>query len=327
MSTWIDGAAREQLAQRRERLQAAIPPAVQSDHLKQLLQEVDDALERLDNGTYGLCEECHEAIETDRLLADPVLRYCLDHLSQGQQRALEQDLELASMIQGGLLPPRNLLLGDFQVAYYYEAAGPVSGDYCDLVSVPNRGFYFMLGDVAGKGIAASMLMAHLHAAFRTLIPLDLPLDQMLARASRLFCESTLPSQFATLVCGWASLNGDLEICNAGHPPPLLLKEGLVTRLDPTGLPLGMFCNEEFQPVRISMGKGDVLIVYTDGVSEADNRAGSEYGVERIGRKGAEHQRLPPQALLEALLEDHRLFRADRARRQDDLTLMAIQRVK
>src|SRR5438876_894777 len=83
----------------------------------------------------------------------------------------------------------------------------------------------LLGDVSGKGVAASMLMAHLQAMFRTLVSTKLPLDQIPERASRVFCESTLPTHYATLVCGKASPNGELEISNAGHLPPLLVHQG------------------------------------------------------------------------------------------------------
>jgi sigma-B regulation protein RsbU (phosphoserine phosphatase) len=91
-----------------------------------LLGEVDSALERMDKGTYGLCEVCHEDIETDRLMADPLTRFCLDHLTTDQQRALEADLELASKIQSALLPQRELRLPGWDFSYHYEAVGPTT---------------------------------------------------------------------------------------------------------------------------------------------------------------------------------------------------------
>jgi sigma-B regulation protein RsbU (phosphoserine phosphatase) len=87
----------------------------------------------------------------------------------------------------------------------------VSGDYCDVVDAGEEGLYFMVGDVSGKGVAASMLMAHLHAMFRSLISVGMPLKSMLAHASRVFSGSTLPTQYATLVCGRALPDGRVEI--------------------------------------------------------------------------------------------------------------------
>src|SRR4051794_39447597 len=99
---------RTQLLERRERLESAIAEFEEPTHLVHLLQEVDTALQQMDTGSYGLCEVCHDPIEEDRLTADPLLRNCLDHLTPGQRRALEQDLDLASQIQNGLLPKQSL---------------------------------------------------------------------------------------------------------------------------------------------------------------------------------------------------------------------------
>ncbi len=138
----------------------AIALAPQKAGFVGLLREVDSALERMAKGSYGLCEECHETIEQDRLLADPLVRYCLDHLTESQRAALQHDLDLASQVQRNLLPQVNLQAGGWDTSYYYAPLGPVSGDYCDLI--PSDGqLFFVLGDVSGKGVAASMLISSL----------------------------------------------------------------------------------------------------------------------------------------------------------------------
>jgi sigma-B regulation protein RsbU (phosphoserine phosphatase) len=148
---------RDQLLARRRRLESAPRPAELQDGIVQLLKEVDAALARMEAGTYGLCEACHEPLEKDRLLADPLVRLCVDHLTPNQRRALEQDLELASQLQRGLLPEANLTFGGWATSYHYRPLGLVSGDYCDLVVRENgsKNLFFALGDVAGKGVAAS----------------------------------------------------------------------------------------------------------------------------------------------------------------------------
>src|SRR5258706_10553499 len=191
-----------QLEDRKRRLEEAIALAPHNGGFAGLLHQVDSALERMTKGSYGLCLECHEPVEQDRLLADPLVRYCLDHLNQSQRTALQRDLDLASDVQRNLLPPKNLKAGDWETDYHYAPIGPVSGDYCDLI--PSDGhLFFVLGDVSGKGVAASMLMAQLHALFRSLIKMALPLGQMVSQANRVLCESALTGQYATVVCGLA----------------------------------------------------------------------------------------------------------------------------
>src|SRR5262245_51595405 len=122
-----DAALRKQLITRRERLHAAIPTVTNADRARELLREVDSALERMQAGTFGICEACHDAIENDRLLVDPLCRNCLDHLSPTEQRALERDLDLAYQVQRGLLPRPGLAPNGWRVAYQYEPLGAVSG--------------------------------------------------------------------------------------------------------------------------------------------------------------------------------------------------------
>ena len=193
MVTAIESVLREQLFDRRHKLEVAADGFKKTGEVTRLLREVDAALQGMEDGTYGLCDVCHDPVETERLLANPLARLCLDHLTPTEQRALEDDLALAAQIQTGLLPQPSQKIDGWEVAFHYQPAGLVSGDYCDLISSDDDSLHFVLGDVSGKGVAASMLMANLQAMFRTLISTKLPLDQILERASRVFCESTLPT--------------------------------------------------------------------------------------------------------------------------------------
>jgi sigma-B regulation protein RsbU (phosphoserine phosphatase) len=311
-----------QLEQRKRRLEAAIANAPQNAGLTGLLREVDSALERMDKGSYGICEECHDTIEQQRLLADPLVRYCLDHLTPPQLDALQRDLDLASELQHKLLPEAGLRAGHWETSYHYAPLGPVSGDYCDLIPADGQ-LFFVLGDVSGKGVAASMLMTQLHALFRSLTSMALPLGQIVTQANRVFCESVLAGQYATLVCGQAKPNGEVEIHNAGHLPVIIAGRGGVLRVESTGLPLGMFCEGDFSPTRVHLEPGDVMFLYTDGLSEA-RREEDEYGVDRVTRLVRQQSARPPDELISACLNDLRAFSAA-SPRQDDLTLLAIRR--
>ena len=320
----VDSALREQLVDRQRTVEQEIGRVGRTPDLDGLLTEVQGALGRVANGTFGICETCHDPIETDRLIADPLVRFCLDHLSASEQRALERDLDLAARIQRGLLPTADVRMFGWDISYRYQPAGVVSGDYCDYVVTDSGDLYFMVGDVSGKGVAASMLMSHLHAAFHTLIPLNLPLGHMMKTASGLFCESALPAQYATLVCGRASRAGELEITNAGHPPPLLITRQGVTRIDATGLPIGMFHNENFDVTHLRLGPDDTLLMYTDGVVEAEDGEGHEYGTQRFAGVAVEALNLELPALVHACLTDLAGFRSGTTR-SDDVTLVALRR--
>jgi sigma-B regulation protein RsbU (phosphoserine phosphatase) len=183
---------------------------------------------------------------------------------------------------------------------------------------------FLFGDISGKGVSASILMASLQAIFRSLHALGLPLGELLERGNRLFCESTMAHSFATLVCGRIAPSGTLEVVNAGHCPPLVVRGGRVETLPATGLPVGLFCTAEYASHTLALAPGDLLLLYTDGLSEARNRQGEEFGAERIasvlrGTGGASGP-----AVTRALIEELAAFQAGTAR-TDDLTVMALRR--
>lgn len=337
---------RVQLKERRERLETAVSQS-SSTALVDLLHEVDSALERMKSGTYGICETCHDDIEPDRLIADPLVRFCLDHLTTEQQRALENDLELAAQIQRTLLPPNGVQAAGWHFHYHWRPFAMVSGDYCDLIRSSSRPdeVWFFLGDVSGKGVAASMLMTHLHAMFRSLTSTgalpegtsmhyqpaashdaghSLSIEQMMSLANRVFCESIMAGQFATLVAGRATRSGEVEIVNAGHCPALVMKENSVTALGSTGFPLGMFCDGLATAQSMKLNPGETLFLYTDGLSETPNAAGGQYGDERLARFLTESQTLAPEELVAACLSDLGRFGSGAAP-ADDLTVMAIQR--
>jgi sigma-B regulation protein RsbU (phosphoserine phosphatase) len=318
-----DAVLRNQLLSRRQRLRAAMPQA-QTQKLAQLLEEVDSALERMDVGTYGICETCHEPIENERLMADPLSRNCLDHLSPSERRALERDLDLAFQVQQGLLPGTDRTIAGWNVAYCYEPAGPVSGDYCDLIALDGGTGVFMLGDVSGKGVAASMLMAQLHAIFRSLATVTRSVADLVAKANRIFCQGNPSSSFATLVCGHVDNHGNVEICNAGHCQPLHLTNGTVTCIESTSFPLGLFADGEYPTQRLKLAQGESLVLYTDGLSESFNESRKQYGAERLAGLLGRQVGLAPEKLLDLVLEDVKDFRGQTPQ-SDDLTIMVLRR--
>jgi len=292
--------------------------------VQRLLLEVDAALARMDAGTFGICETCHDAIEDDRLLVDPLCRNCLDHLSPAEQQALERDLDLAFQIQSGLLPKPDVAIQGWTLAYHYEPRGPVSGDYCDLILQEKGAALFFIGDVMGKGVAASMLMAQLYAIFRSIVGPEHTPHELFTRANPVFCEGTYSSHYATVVCGRIGSGGEVQICNAGHPLPLHVGRGGIASIESTGMPLGLFSEGNYHSLTINLEKGDSLLLYTDGLTEASNRAGEQFGASRLHEFLARQRACKPKELIGTLLQDLNKFRSNTPS-HDDLTVMIIQR--
>jgi len=315
-------AARPRILDRRARLQAAAG-SISAEYLDDLLAEVDAALQRIDNGTYGICEYCHDTIEADRLEVDPLARFCVDHLGEKELRAHEQDIELASRIQSRLLPSNDLPVEGWETHYEYQPAGPVGGDYCEAATECGQSLFFAVGDISGKGVAASLLMTHLSAILRSLMPLQLPLAELVARANRLFCESTLAAHYATLVCGRAGRD-EVELCNAGHCPPFHLRRDGAQRLDGAGLPLGLFSNVQYPVTHVRLAAGESLVLYSDGVTEALDPEGNEFGEERLAHSLRTCYGTSAEQLARSVLADAISFRAG-CRAADDVTLMVVRR--
>jgi phosphoserine phosphatase RsbU/P len=317
---------KQQLEDRRERLQEVVARVGPEADLVHLLTQVDQALGRLGSDDYGLCLVCKTSVDEKDLLANPLLPYCLCDLSPEQQRALEHDLGLARRIQLALLPNPDARSSHWDAHYRYEPAGPVSGDYCDLWSRAGEEgtLYFAMGDVSGKGVAAALLMAHLHAFFHSQPEGRMELGGLVQRANRLLLESTLPTHYATLVVGRANAAGEVELVNAGHCPPLVWRAGGLQTLPTTGFPIGLMEDKPFDSTRLTLAAGEALLLYTDGVTEARRGDGAEYGTERVEDVLETHGRADARHLVKHLREDLSDFLAG-APRSDDLSLLVIRR--
>jgi sigma-B regulation protein RsbU (phosphoserine phosphatase) len=321
-SAEFDSVLRGQLLDRRERLQKARDHVELEPDFTRLLNEVDAALARFDAGTYGLCETCHDPIESERLMADPLVRFCLGDLTQKEINSIQYDLMLASEIQKGLLPRTDGLSDNWTADFVYQPAGIVSGDYVDFIE-RNGELYFILGDVSGKGMAASILMSNLHAMFRALVPLGLPLSELMERANHLFCERTLANQYATLICGRLNQRGEVEFVNAGHLAPIIVNHEDCVALESAGLPLGMFCDSSFVASGAKLKSGETLLLFSDGVTEANDHAGAEFGSERLMETLRAALGFEPTDLLNNCLDAVGKFRLN-AERNDDLTMLALK---
>ncbi|MDP4176121.1 MAG: SpoIIE family protein phosphatase [Bacteroidota bacterium] len=320
------GDIRERLLDRKNHLMNLAQKFISTAEILRLIEEIDSALKRMTNGTYGLCEVCGDPIEPDRLKADPLLKVCLDDFSAEQQKNLENELSLAVKVQQNLLPTENISLPGWDIDYHYEPASIVSGDYCDLIIPDERSEnqYVIVGDVTGKGVAASMLMTHLHAMFHTLVPFNLKLSELMERINRVLCESTADDLFATLVLARAHKDGTIEISNAGHCLPILITESGAIEPGSNGVPLGILCQATYESTSFKMHRGDVLILYTDGLTEAMN--GDDcFELSRILQYQHEFRDMSPREIIETINAELSAF-LDGSVKSDDLTLMVLKKL-
>ncbi len=201
-----------------------------------------------------------------------------------EKQRLENELLIAREIQKGLLPASLPEIPNFDIAATNISSKQVGGDYYDVITLNSNCFMIAIGDVSGKGTPASLLMANLQATIRALIPLGLSLPELTCRVNNLINENTISGRFITFFWGILSAeDGILKYVNAGHNPPILVHtDGTCERLDKGGIILGIMKTAvPYLEGEVKFRKGDVLVCFTDGVSEAMNEFNEELGETTI----------------------------------------------
>lgn len=298
---------------------------VSEDGVQTRLEKLEEAIAKTEAHTFGLCTVCHEDVNADLLEMDFTACVCLDHFSDDQRRRLEQDLELSHKVQKALLPKEAPSIPGLRIAAFIQPAEIVGGDYFDFFRFKDGSYGIAIADVMGKGLPASMLVASLQASLRILVPdHDSPADVM-KRLNNLFCNNIHLIKFITIVL--ARYNPDtriLEYCNAGHNPPLHLHaaNGLaVTKLMPTGAAIGLTETMEYANEKVELQKGDSLLLYTDGATEARNASAEEFSENRLSQWLTANAHLEPKGLIDGIRNSLREFTGSKVL-QDDLTLVA-----
>ena len=243
-----------------------------------------------------------------------------------EKQRMEDELLIARDIQKGLLPSVLPVVPGIDIAAANFSSKQVGGDYYDVVPLDEHRYIVAIGDVSGKGTPAALLMANMQATIRALVPLQLSLSELTARVNNLMCQNTGGDKFVTFF--WGALdhrNRTLRYVNAGHNHPYLLHgDGSMQRLDKGGMILGVLETLiPYEEGEVVLREGDLLVLFTDGVSEAMNPANQEYGEERLeamvrgsGDQGA-------RALIEAIHRDIQAH-ADGAPQSDDITMMVLR---
>lgn len=285
---------------------------------------IETALGKLDNHTLGVCEICHGEIEPSLLEMDYTASICLRDLSDQERLRLESELEFIQVIQKALLPQQVPAIPGLDLAVFSRPAQIVSGDYFDFIEFQNGSHGLAIADAMGHGMPASLLMSTLQSALRTLAPEHDSPAEMLARVNRVFVHNSTFTAFVTaFLCRYDAQTQTLTFCNAGHNPPILFcpQSGEVSWLRPTGPAVGLPETFSIQEQQFACSLGDVLLFYTDGVTEATNAREEAFGPERLAKLVRQSAGLPAQILLRAVRWALYDFIGERPL-EDDITLIA-----
>ncbi len=247
-------------------------------------------------------------------------------LEVADRLSLKNDLEIAREIQKAMLPPGRFRAPGADVAGFSRPANTVGGDFYEILPLGDNRLVVAVGDVAGKGSPASLLMALLLAMMRTLTDERLDPGELISRLNVQVCRQSPGNRFITIFYAVLDLQtGELTYVNAGHTPPLLLRaEGAVERLTSGGVALGMFDGSRFETGRVPLQPDDLLAIYSDGITEAENPSGQpfdELGLETVLMAERRNNVAATCAAVVRAVERHR---AD-TRLADDLTLLLLRR--
>ncbi|RMI13920.1 MAG: hypothetical protein D6681_05570 [Calditrichaeota bacterium] len=244
-----------------------------------------------------------------------------------EKQRMEEELHLARTIQKQLFPRELPALPGYELFGYNRPSHQVGGDYYDVIPITPRQVAVAIGDVSGKGVPASLLMANLQSALRVMMAGTVPLTEVVQRLNRLIHQNTSMDKFITFFIGILDTERHtFQYVNAGHNPPYRVSDnGEIYPLEAGGLLLGVVPEAEYQSETISLAPGEVIFAYTDGVNEALNAQGEEFGDERLKQLLQKLVGHSVEAMSTRLLEAIDAFVGEEFQ-ADDITLLALRRV-
>lgn len=245
--------------------------------------------------------------------------------SRRQLARKEAELSFALEVQQALFP-RNLPDKEgLEFSAVCIPARGISGDYYDVMQFPDGRLVFAIADISGKGISAAILMANLQALLRTLAETGNP-SEVCGKLNQHLHQVTDASKFATFFYGeWNTSEHRLRYVNAGHNTPILLGSLSGTQLAEGGFPLGMFARAEFQTGEVMLERGDLLALYSDGITEATSSAGEEFGEARLQAQIEKNAGRPLSEIQAAILEAVRAWAGNEP--DDDMTLLMVRAIE
>ena len=258
---------------------------------------------------------------------DQTIRRVVRALTLGDDAERHFDLA-AQRIQHALLDVAIPEVNGFDIGVHAEPSRLVGGDYIDLHHIEKRALVFALGDASGKSLAAAMTALMLRYLVRGLLSAlgTNDLASVVSHVNTVVSDDLTDGSFITFMLGVYEADGSLRFVNAGHEPPLILRAGAlqVETIHAHGIVLGIQHGATFTDAACTLGRGDLLVVYTDGLTEATNERGELYTIDRLSQDLVEHRALPAQEVAEKLFETVRRYATGELR--DDATILVVRRV-
>lgn len=250
--------------------------------------------------------------------------YLIEELLEKER--MEEEMRLARDIQLRLLPQEIPSFKNIDLASLAVPSRQVGGDYFDITRLADERFLVAVADVTGKGVPAALLMANLQACLHVLLPMPMSIEEATTHINRVICENTSYDKFITYFHGiYHQKTGLFDYVNAGHNPPMLLRaDGSLELLETGGLLLGVMKDLAYERGTVRMAAGDLLALYTDGVTEAMSPEGEEFGEERLQHILKTHGGQTASQILNAVYNEIRRFSADPTMLSDDLTMVVLK---
>ncbi len=310
-------------------LQTFAPGDDEIRKVRALLNDLDKALERVEDQSFGVCEVCKGEVELNRLEVQPVRQVCLTCITDEERITLEHELTVASRIHRALLPQSYEKIDGFEVAVKSFAAGHIGGDYYDfLSSVNGSGSRIVIGDTMGKGLPAGLLMANLQGALRIYGEQIHSPAALVTRLNQWLCRNIPVTKFVSLCCirvNNANGKSSITYSNAGHPQPIIVRaSGQVELLETNGGVLGVHEQFTYQDITVPFSPGDILVLYTDGITEAENYHGAMFGEERLTEYIKNRRSEPLNSFLDVLLSEIVSF-SEKPDLEDDTTVIVLRK--
>src|SRR5580658_2349213 len=260
-----------------------------------------------------LANEAAVAIENTRLYREAV-----------DKARMEQELSIAAEMQQALLPPRRREGPGFEAVGAMIPCRAIGGDFFDYLELPDGRVGFVLCDVSGKGPSAALMTAMIQGVFRAQAEDSHNPSTTLTRVNRVLARRAIASRYATGFYGVLAPDGRFTSSNAGHNPPIVVRhDGTVRRLEKGGTPLGLFAGSVFEEEDLTLEPGDTLVLFSDGLSEAENSSLEEFGDDRLIESIAAARHREPVALLDFLLASVRSFAGGHPQ-NDDVTALIVR---
>jgi len=235
----------------------------------------------------------------------------------------EAELNFALEVQQALFPKQFPADGGLEFSAVCVPAAGIGGDYYDVLERPGGYLAFAIADISGKGISAAILMSNMHAVLRTLYQAGRPVGELCSQLNRHLYRITEGTKFATaFYAEWSERDRSLTYVNAGHPVPILVGSRSGELLQTGGPPLGIFADTEFQTGRVVLQPGDLIVLYSDGITDAGENLGRELGEARLEAAVKQHGAKPLDEIRQLVLKAVRDWSGDEV--EDDMTLLLVR---